>query len=152
MTNTASKSERSALAGSTTGTTLFQQATAHLELEGTGRFGALARERAAKPYVTGTESGAKYPGAASWTEAAQMLEPPLGFSVDAMEPYGEPHEVAASVAEAAAPGANATGEGEVAGVALEGSAKSAPSPSNAAEAHERLAQVLPKIITRRQLR
>ena len=177
MTNTASKSERAALAGSSTATTLFQQATAHLELEDAGRFGALARERAAKPYVAGVEPAVHYPAGASWTEAAQPLEPPLGFSVDDMPPVGEPHEIAKATP---APGGLALGEGAPAEpqssssppsstvatsaavhpAGLEGggdvasgwpgrvSPKSAPPPT----AHERLAQVLPQIIKRRSLR
>lgn len=152
MTFTSTKGERAALAGSSTATTLFQQATAHLELEESGRFGALARERAAKPYVTGTEACAKYPGAASWTEAAQMLEPPLGFSVEDMVPSGEHFEIAASVATPTSSPGLARGGEDVSGVALEGSAATASPPSPTAAAHERLAQILPNAIRRRKLR
>ena len=71
------------------------QASAQLALEGSGRFGALAQqERAAKPTLAGTEPFVRYPGGASWTRDANMLEPPLGYSVDDMQPIGEALEVA----------------------------------------------------------
>ena len=76
-----------------------------------------------------------------------MLEPPLGFSVDAMEPFGEPFEVAASVAEAAATGANATGEGEVAR-RLGGFRQVCPFAHKSARAPSR---ILPQITIRRKI-
>ena len=81
-----------------------------------------------------------------------MLEPPLGFSVDAMEPVGEAHEIISKATPVIAhPGGALGGEDDVGSVALEGSAEPAspPSPSPAA-AHERLAEILPKITIRRR--
>ena len=40
----------------------------------------------------------RLPANSPWAGDLVGLEPPLGFSVDAMEPTGEPHEVAASLA------------------------------------------------------
>jgi hypothetical protein len=146
VTNTASKSERAALAGSTTATTLFQQASAQIALEQTGRFSALARERAAKPTIAGDEPFVRYPGAASWTEAAQMPEPPLGFSVEDMVPVGEAHEIEKATPVSSSAGV-ALGE-DVPAEAVPASPSSAsPSPAAAAQ----LAELLPKI-TRRRLR
>lgn len=152
MTNTASKAERAALAGSTTATTLFQQATAHIELEDSGRFGALARERAAQPTVAGSEPFVRYPGGASWTSDPNMLEPPLGYSVDAMEPVGEIHEQKATSSGSSSGGGVAEGGSDVAsGWPGRVSPKSALPPTTAA-AHERLGEILPKMIRRRPLR
>ena len=57
-------------------TTLLQQATAHLELEESGRFGALARERAAKPHVAGTEPCVTILAQRAGPRMPNMLEPP----------------------------------------------------------------------------
>jgi hypothetical protein len=95
MTNTASRGERAALAGSNTSTTFHAQASAQLALESTGRFAA--QERAAKPTFAGEEPFVRYPAGASWTSDAQPLEAPLGIDVNAMEACGEPFEIAASL-------------------------------------------------------
>jgi hypothetical protein len=49
-----------------------------------GRFGAQ------RPNVIG--AGAAYPAAAPWVGADQAVEPPLGYSVEALVPCGEIHE------------------------------------------------------------
>jgi hypothetical protein len=109
----------------------------------------------ANPSVSGSEPFVRYTSGASWTRDPQPTEPPLGYSVDALEPVGEAQEVAASLSaiekatSASAPAAVALGEVAPAGVVP--AQPSSPSPSQAA-AHERLAEVLPKIITRRGLR
>jgi hypothetical protein len=95
MTNKSDRAERAALAGSTATTTYHQQAQVDQALEG-GRFAELARqERAAKPTVVGAEPTVSYPrqlAGSPWAGDPVGLEPPLGFSVDAMEPVGEVHE------------------------------------------------------------
>lgn len=141
MTFTSTKAERLALAKSDGATTYHQQATAQLALEDSGRFGALARERAAQPAVAGTEPFVRYPGGASWTSDPNMLEPPLGFSVDAMDPMGEAHEIAKATP--VSPDDAALGEGAPADQSPQ---SLSPSPSTAARLGE------PKIIRRRSLR
>jgi len=152
--NTASKSERAALANSTGATTYHSQASAQIALEQTGRFAALAQERAANPTVAGAEPFVRYPGGAAWTRDQNMLEPPLGIDVNAMEPTGEAHEVAASLSaiekatSAPSPGDAALGAAPV-DRPHQTSSSSLPS---AAAAHERLAELLPRIATIRRLR
>ena len=143
MSFTSTKSERAALAKSTTSTTFFQQASAQIALESTGRFAA--QERAAKPTVAGTESFVRYPGGASWTCDAHPTEPPLGYSVEEMQPVGEAHEIERATAVTAPfPAVRLGGEDVV---------REPPepaSPPSPAAAHERLAELLPRITIRRR--
>jgi hypothetical protein len=44
-----------------------------------------------------------YPKAAAWCGQDQLVEPPLGFSVEAIEPVGTVKEIEASLAEQMAP-------------------------------------------------
>lgn len=88
--------ERKALVGSTTTMTFFSQAIAHLGLESQGRHAA-----AAKASVTGSARVPQYPKMPSgspWAEDLSGVEPPLGWSLEAQEPVGEPFEIAASLA------------------------------------------------------
>jgi hypothetical protein len=87
--------ERKALVGSTTTMTFFSQAIAHLGLDAQGRHAA-----AAKVSVSGVAPFVKYPKMPSgspWAEDLSGVEPPLGWSVEAQEAVGEPHELAASI-------------------------------------------------------
>lgn len=109
MTNNKSdQAERRALAGSTNTTTYHSRAMVDFELESTaGRFG--------KPsVVSGSQPGVHYPAAADWTRdgAGVGVEPPLGIDVNALEPTGELHEIAASLdgSEGMAPAAAAAVE------------------------------------------
>ena len=71
----------------------FQQSLIDLNLEG-GRYSG------AGPNVIGRDPSAQYPAASSpWTAQADPgVEAPLGYSVNDLEPTGEAHEVAASIA------------------------------------------------------
>jgi hypothetical protein len=62
-----------------------------------GRYGSGAGSKAR---VTGSSPIAypKQPANSPWHHDPMPLEPPLGFSVDEIEPTGEPHEVEASKA------------------------------------------------------
>jgi len=55
-----------------------------------GRYGAVGRQ----PTVTGRSaiSYPQQPPTSPWFSNPMPSEPPLGYSVDAMEPVGEPHE------------------------------------------------------------
>jgi hypothetical protein len=80
--------------------TYRDQANIDLLLEA-GRFAVEAR-------VTGTDPAAVYPRIASgpWGGTHPVPpEEPLGYAIDAVEPVGEPHEVAASLAAQAIPDA-----------------------------------------------
>ena len=90
---------------------------------------------------------------------AQPLEPPLGYSVDALEPCGEAHEVAASLSAierttavtAPSSAVRLGGEDVDTHGAWEGlSAEPASPPSPTAAAHQRLAELLPQITIRRR--
>ena len=85
--------ERKALVGSTTTQTFFSKALADLQLEQgqSGRF-------TDKATLTGAARVPQYPAACGpWNDPVQVPdEPPLGWSVEAQEPVGEPFEIAAS--------------------------------------------------------
>lgn len=85
--------QRRELAGSTTGMTLYSRAVADLALEDQGRHTKGAT-------VTGATKLPQYPAASGpWNDPVQVPpEGPLGWSVDAQEPVGEPFEIAASFA------------------------------------------------------
>jgi hypothetical protein len=62
-----------------------------------GRFAAIN-----KSTVTGSTPVPQYPPqptSSPWASAAVGQEPPLGFSVDEMQPVGEPHEIELSLRE-----------------------------------------------------
>jgi hypothetical protein len=96
VSNKSDQAERGALAGSTTTTTLHSL-TALASPEPGGRF-------AKANYVAGSEPCVQYPAAAGpWAGGTRVPdEPPLGFSVDAMEPVGTAAEIEASLVLAAA--------------------------------------------------
>ena len=98
MNNKAEQAERCALAGSTAATTYHRQAQVAQELELGGRFGKAK-------VVVGTEPTVQYPRLPSgpWADPVRVPdEPPLGFSVNDLEPTGEPFEVERSLANLAA--------------------------------------------------
>jgi hypothetical protein len=84
---------RAIIRGDREPTTYHQLANVDAALEG-GRF---AQDRV----VSGAEPSVSYPPASSpWSSAQPQPgpEPPLGFSVDEMEPVGIPAEIDASIA------------------------------------------------------
>jgi len=67
---------------------------------------SLSGRFAADGMVSGTAPTTDYPrlpSSSPWSGPQPGPEPPLGFAIDAQEPVGEAHEVAASLAEARAP-------------------------------------------------
>jgi hypothetical protein len=87
----------------------------HVEPSPGGRFAEAARrERLAKPQIVGTEPSARYPhlpASSPWAGPDLVgVEPPLGVEINALEPVGEPHEVAASLGEVVAPPSVASAE------------------------------------------
>jgi hypothetical protein len=95
MTNKAEQGERRALAGSTAATTYHRQAQVAQGLELGGRF-------AKASVVVGAEPAVQYPPGPDWTRNEVPQEPPLGFSVNDLEPTGEPFEVERSLTQSAA--------------------------------------------------
>jgi len=72
-------------------TTFFELANAGIALEEAGgRFSAASR-------VVGSEPVPTYPPASGPWSDPQPPEPPTGVEIDAQEPVGEAHEVAASM-------------------------------------------------------
>src|SRR5215469_2553407 len=61
-----------------------------------------------KSSVTGTIQAQRYPKGADWCVDSVGVEPPLGVAIDQMEPVGEPHETAASLAESQGEGMGPT--------------------------------------------
>ncbi len=96
--------ERRDLAGSTTALTYHRQAQidAGLEGGGGGRFAQLARRKGgAKPSVVGQSPTIQYPrlpAGSPWSGPDNPLEPPLGWSVEDMEPVGTAEEIAKGLA------------------------------------------------------
>jgi hypothetical protein len=88
---------RRALAGSTS-TVTTSTLRDHVDSESGGRFTELGRrEGASKPTIVGADSAVvRYPAGPNWSGADSGLEPPLGFSINDMEPVGLAHEVEAS--------------------------------------------------------
>lgn len=76
----------------------------HVEPEGGGRFAELARRDAGKSTVVGATPSVQYPTGPGWTRSEVPQEPPLGFSVNDLEPTGEPFEVERSLASLAEAG------------------------------------------------
>jgi len=70
------------------------RAVADAEVELGGRFGALA-----KPTVVSGPVYPQQPANSPWHSDPVPDEPSLGYSVEAVEPVGEPGEIARSVAE-----------------------------------------------------
>ena len=139
----AEQAERRALVGSTTTPTTkaaepqsyFSRARAGLDDDGPGgRF-------AAGGYVSGSERTTDYPrlpNGSPWAGDAVGLEPPLGFSVNDLEPSGEAYEVErslAQLAEAVAPVPVAQSP-----VGVVETASAIPTPAEA-----RLAEILPRL-------
>jgi hypothetical protein len=91
--------ERKALAGSTTTMSYHTRALAELQLEQgqSGRFTDKASVNGSKPAV----AYPRQPEGSPWAGDLVPPEEPLGWSVEAQEPVGEPHEIAASLAAAA---------------------------------------------------
>jgi len=87
------QAERRALAGSTAtttkdATTLHQLANLDTSLKGDFSTGG---------YVSGSERGVNYPAASGpWSGPQVPPEPPRGMDVNAIEPVGEAHEIAAA--------------------------------------------------------
>jgi hypothetical protein len=65
---------------------------AHTHNGAGGRFAAIS-----SPTVIGAEATPKYPQGPAWCADQTGIEPPLNYSVNALEPCGEPHEVRASI-------------------------------------------------------
>jgi hypothetical protein len=74
------------------GTTLSQFAQAEANEVG-GRFSG--HEKAT---VVGAQESPAYPAAPNWAFDPAGVEPALGIDINAIEPTGEPHEIAASIA------------------------------------------------------
>jgi hypothetical protein len=87
----AEQKERKALAGSTGTTTYFRQAQIAEALEVGGRYAV------EKDITVGVEQAVNYPAGPAWTRDQVGLEPPLGASVDDMQPCGEAFEVERSL-------------------------------------------------------
>ena len=130
MTNKSDRAERAALAGSTGTMTYHSRAAVEQTLETGGRFADKVS------LVVGETPAVQYPrlpAGSPWAGDPVGLEPPLGFSVDAMEPTGEAHEIQASLATGSpVPVASGAEEG-------------APLASSAPDPHAQLAELLPKI-------
>jgi len=123
---------------------------ANLDLSLGGRFSAGG-------YVAGSDPTTEYPRlpeGSPWGSGPQVpTEPPLGVSVEVVEPVGTPAEIAASIAELASEvSAPATSSGS-----LPPAREHLPSPSRTAseaiqrQAHARLAELLPQAIRRRRV-
>jgi hypothetical protein len=89
--------ERRELARSTGATTYHARAAADIALLGQGRHtqGAVVTGSVRVPQVP------RQPEGSPWSGDLVPPEEPLGWSVEAQEPVGEPHEIAASLAAAA---------------------------------------------------
>jgi hypothetical protein len=122
----------------------------HIDPSPGGRFAELARrERDAKPAVIGLDPAAQYPrqpGDSPWAGDAVGVEPPLGYSIQDMEPVGEAHEIEASLA--ALP--EAPLDGCSSSIVETGNAANPALPEALIGAHPdvaaRLAEILPRIV------
>jgi hypothetical protein len=81
----------------TEGLTMFSRAQAEIADESYGRYAVLQ-----KANVVGATPAMGYSRGPQWTVDPTGKERPLGFSVDEMDPTGEPHEVANSLRQFAA--------------------------------------------------
>jgi hypothetical protein len=140
--------ERRALAGSTN-TTTHQRGTStlldHVTNESGGRFAELARRDGGKPTVIGTAE-ARYPAGPAWAADPCGVEPALGFSVEDLQPTGEPFEVerAAEIV--------ASREELAASPEALTSASQFPGVIETGDAAIQLAEVLPRLAKRRRAR
>jgi hypothetical protein len=73
--------------------TLHQHAQAQADELSQGRFRATGT-----PIVTGATAIPAYPPGPTWCTGDQGIEPPLNYSVNELQPTGESHEIAASIA------------------------------------------------------
>lgn len=141
MSDKSTQAERRDLAGSTGSMTYHSRAAVEQTLESGGRFAdkvsLVVGETPAVQY-------SKLPSSSPWAGDLVGLEPPLGFSVNAMEPTGEAHEIQASLATGSPVPVATAGAKEGAPLA-----SSAPDPSSA---HAQLEQLLPKIAIKRKPR
>lgn len=95
MSDKSTQAERRDLAGSTGSMTYHSRAAVEQTLESGGRFADKVS------LVVGETPAVPYPRFPAGSPSSGDLvgdEPSLGFSVEAMEPTGEAHEVAASLA------------------------------------------------------
>jgi hypothetical protein len=115
--------ERKALAGSTTSVTTYRdRAIADLGLEAQGRFAKGVEVTGSKPAVLYP----RQPPASPWSgDIPEGVEPPLGYSVEDLEPTGERFEIEESLA---ASSTGTSGAAEVSTDALS-SVDDAPAPS-----------------------